>query len=119
PRRTRAWPASVAGAWDAPARSLAAGPRRPLRAAGRRPSLPLRPWVPPACSPQLSHVAFDGEPSCGGGVEEGLVVAFVLVGVGGREPGDGLVEDIGAAEVAGDGDPVARAGVRPRQCPPA
>src|ERR1039457_2116359 len=34
-----------------------------------------------------------------------FVVAFVLVGVGGVEPGDGLVEDIGAAEICGDGDP--------------
>jgi hypothetical protein len=43
-----------------------------------------------------------------------FVVAFVPVGVGGG-PGDGLVEDVGAAEVGGDGDPVAGACERTRQ----
>ena len=38
----------------------------------------------------MSHAGFGGEPSCGDGVQEGLVVALVLVRVGGREPGDGL-----------------------------
>jgi hypothetical protein len=33
-----------------------------------------------------------------------LVVAFVLVGVGGGELGDGPVEDIRATQVGGDGD---------------
>ena len=45
--------------------------------------------------------------------------AFVLAGVGGGESGDGLVEDAGAAEVGGDGDPVGGAGVRPGRCPAA
>ena len=34
------------------------------------------------------------------------MVALVLVGAGGGECGDGLVEDVGAAEIGGDGDPV-------------
>jgi len=46
-----------------------------------------------------------------------MVAALVLVGVGGGEQGDGLVEHVGAAEVDGDGDPVPGAGVRPRQRP--
>jgi hypothetical protein len=44
-----------------------------------------------------------------GGLERG-VVAFVLVGVGFGEVGDGLVEFAGAAEVGGEGDAVAGAG---------
>src|SRR5271165_1701341 len=51
------------------------------------------------------------------GLERG-VVAFVLVGVGFGEVGDGLVELARAAEVGGQGDPVPGAGVRPRQGPP-
>src|SRR5215472_13451438 len=46
---------------------------------------------------------------------ERLVVALVLVGVGGGELGDGPVEHVSLAEVGGDRDPVAPAGVRPRQ----
>ena len=46
-----------------------------------------------------------------------MVAALVLVGVGGGEQGDGLVEHAGAAEVGGDGDPVPGACVRPRQRP--
>jgi hypothetical protein len=42
-----------------------------------------------------------------------------LVGVGGREPGDGMVEGVGAAEVGGDGDLVPGAGaVRPARIRP-
>src|SRR6478736_5507531 len=52
------------------------------------------------------------------GVEEGLVLAFVLVGVGGGEVGDGFVEDVAGKQVGGDGDPVAGAGVDAGQgCP--
>jgi hypothetical protein len=58
----------------------------------------------------MSYVGFGGDPSLLDGVEEGVVVAFGLVGVGGREPGDGMAEDVGAAEVGGDGDPVPGAG---------
>jgi hypothetical protein len=52
------------------------------------------------------------------GLERG-VVALVLVGVGFGEVGDRLVELCGAAEVGGQGDAVAGAGVRPGQGPPA
>src|SRR5579859_3389416 len=55
----------------------------------------------------------------GDGGGEGLVVTVVLVGVGGGELGDGLVEDRGLAEVGGDRDPVTGPGVRPGQRPPA
>jgi hypothetical protein len=47
------------------------------------------------------------------------LVAFVLVGVRGGEPGDGLIEDVGPAEVGGDRDPVTGAGVRTGQRPAA
>ena len=47
------------------------------------------------------------------------MVALVLVGVGGGELGDGFVEDVRAAEVRGDSDPVPGAGVCPRERPPA
>jgi len=60
---------------------------------------------------RISHAGFGGEPPGGDGVDKSLVVAFVLVGVRARELGDGLVEDVGAAKVGGDGDPVAGAGV--------
>jgi hypothetical protein len=56
---------------------------------------------------RVLQVGFGGDASRGDGVDECFVVAFVLVGVGGGEPGDGLVEDIGPAEVGRDGDPVA------------
>jgi len=47
------------------------------------------------------------------------VVAFVLVGVGDGEPCDGLVEDVGTAQVGGDGDLVPGTGVRAGQGPAA
>jgi hypothetical protein len=47
------------------------------------------------------------------------VVAFVLVGVRGSKPGDGLVEHVRSAEVGGDGDPVAGPGVGPYRLLPA
>ena len=53
------------------------------------------------------------------GLDEGVVVAFVLVGVGLGELGEGLVEGVAAAEVGGDGDAVAGAGVGPGQGPAA
>ena len=49
------------------------------------------------------------------GLDEGVVVAFVLVGVGLGELDEGPVEDVAGAEVGGDGDPVAGAGVGPGQ----
>src|SRR5215469_7401401 len=52
------------------------------------------------------------------GLERG-VVALVLVGVFLGEIGDRLVEFVGAAEVGGQGDAVAGAGVGPGQAPPA
>ena len=51
------------------------------------------------------------EPAGAHGVDQGLVVALVLVGVGGGEVGDGPVEGVAVAQVGGDGDPVAGAGV--------
>ena len=53
-----------------------------------------------------------------GGLELG-VVELVLVGVGLGEVGDGVVELGRTAEVGGQGDAVARAGVGPGQGPPA
>ena len=49
------------------------------------------------------------------GLGEGLVVAVVLFGVGLGEGEDRSVENIPAAEVGGDGDAIARAGVRVAQ----
>jgi len=48
----------------------------------------------------------------GGGRGKRLVVAFVLAGVGGSELGDGLIEDVRAAEVGGDGDGITGTGVQ-------
>jgi len=48
----------------------------------------------------------------GGGRGKRLVVAFVLAGVGGSELGDGLIEDVRAAEVGGDGDDITGTGVQ-------
>ena len=47
--------------------------------------------------------------------DEGVVVALVLVGVGLGELDEGPVEGVAAAEVGGDGDAVAGAGVGPGQ----
>src|SRR5262245_36709344 len=77
--------------------------------------LPLANAVP---RPRL-HAGLGGQPSGVHGRGEGLVVAFVLVGVAGGELGDGPVEQVALAEVGGDGDPVAPAGVRPGQRRPA
>src|SRR5215469_16039521 len=60
----------------------------------------------------LGPAVFDGGLECG-------VVAFVLVGVGLGEVGDRLVEFAGAAEVGGQGDTVAGAGVGPGEGPSA
>ena len=46
------------------------------------------------------------------GPREGLVVAVVLFGVSLGEGQDRSVENIAATEVGGDGDAIARAGVR-------
>src|SRR5215469_10931796 len=61
---------------------------------------------------RLGPALFDG------GLERG-VVAVVLVGVLFGEIGGRLVELVGAAEVRGQGDAVAGAGVSPGQAPPA
>ena len=53
------------------------------------------------------------------GAEEGAVVPVVLVGVGDGEIADGPVERRPSAQVGGDGDAVARAGVGPGQGPAA
>ena len=41
------------------------------------------------------------------GIDEGLVVAFVLIGVGGAEVGDGPIEDVAVAQIGGNSDAVA------------
>jgi len=51
----------------------------------------------------MSHARFGVEPSCGDGVQEGLVVALVLVRVGGREPGDGLSHPVRNGSVCWSG----------------
>src|SRR6266581_1250471 len=68
---------------------------------------------------RTSKTAFCGDLAGRDRVDQGLVVAFVLVGVGAGEFGDGPVEGVGAAEVGGDRDPVAGPGVRPGQGPAA
>ena len=50
---------------------------------------------------------------------ESVVVAFVLVGVGLGKVGDCPVEGVRLAEVGGDRDPVAGAGMRAGECPAA
>ena len=47
----------------------------------------------------ISHVALGGDPSCCDSVDKSLLVAFVLVGVGGGELGDGLVEHVRASSI--------------------
>src|SRR5215813_7112224 len=61
---------------------------------------------------RLGPAVFDGGLECG-------VVEFVLVGVFLGEVGDRLVEFVRAAEVGGQGDAVAGAGVGPGEGPPA
>jgi hypothetical protein len=56
-------------------------------------------------------------PAAGDGIEERRVVALVLVGVGLGERRDRAIERVARAEVAGDGDRIARARVSARQRP--
>ena len=51
------------------------------------------------------------DPACGGGIPEGLEVAFVLIGIGISELCKSPVEGRSVPEIAGDSDPVARSGV--------
>jgi enoyl-CoA hydratase/carnithine racemase len=67
---------------------------------------------PPAFTGRL-HTCLGNQPPGVHGRRESLVVALVLVGVGGGELGDGPVEHVALAQVGGDRDPVAPAGVRP------
>src|SRR6266568_4811865 len=68
---------------------------------------------------RTSQVALCGYPPRGHRVDERLVVTLVLIGVRAGELRNGLVEYARAAQVGGDGDPVAGAGVCPRQRPAA
>ncbi|HEX9040211.1 MAG TPA: bifunctional hydroxymethylpyrimidine kinase/phosphomethylpyrimidine kinase [Trebonia sp.] len=61
-----------------------------------------------------SHSAPGDDAPGGERVDEGLVVPLGLAGVGSGEPRDGLVEDVGAAQAGGDGDPAAGPGMGPR-----
>src|SRR5205814_373871 len=106
--------------WPTPA-----APREPPgRPRGTMPA-PGRPRIRGTCgwraggSPGgASGLVLRGHPASGGGADQRLVVAFVLVRIHGGELGDGTVEDIGAAQVGGDGDAVPRTCVSPRQgCP--
>src|SRR4051794_18112624 len=53
------------------------------------------------------------------GLDELLVVLFVLVGVALGEVGDGPVEPVTVAQVRADSDRISRSGVRPSQRPAA
>jgi hypothetical protein len=73
-----------------------------------------------APAPGLRSDAFECLESSGAdGVGEGLVVALVLVGVAPGEVGNRLVEGAALAQVGGDRDRIAGAGVGPGQGPPA
>ena len=80
---------------------VGAGAGRPVRGRGRQ---------------RLARLGL--EPSAGDGLLEERVVALVAVGIGHRERGDGPVEGIALAEVGGDGDGVAGAGVGPGRVQP-
>src|SRR4051794_35207658 len=87
------------------------------------------PVLPPVTTATLPCNVIDPPRSCGSepmcrlhaaillGARQRVVVALVLIGVRLGELGDGLIEHVGLAEVRGDGDAVAGARVRPRQCP--
>ena len=60
-----------------------------------------------------------GDLGCGDGVREAPVIALVLVGVGGREADDRLVEARALPQVGRDRKPIARARVGARQRPAA
>ena len=66
-----------------------------------------------ASDPGRLYAGLGDQPSGVHGRVEGLIVALVLVGVGGGELGDGPIESIALAEVGGDRDPIAPAGMRP------
>ena len=59
----------------------------------------------------LSQAGLADEATGADRIDQGLVVALVLVGVGGGEVGDRPVEGVAGAEVGGDRDPVPGAGV--------
>src|SRR5580698_10804947 len=88
---------------------------RPISKRSR--TMPPPPLCPEPAEPGLSHALLGGYPAGFHRVDQGLVVTFVLVGVGRGELGDRAVEDGRAAQVGGDGDTVAGAGVRPGQGP--
>src|SRR5262249_31252429 len=99
---------------------LAAGIPGP---AGRRdpydPSPPPLPWCPP--HPGWVNSLADGgqHARVGDGIAQPLVVPVVLVGVGEREVGDGVVEVLATAQVARDDGCPPGPGVRPGQRPAA
>ena len=62
---------------------------------------------------------FGSEIACGDGLREPLMVELVLIGVRRGEARDRPVEGRGGAQVGGDREPVAGAGVGPGQGPAA
>ena len=85
-------------------------PRDPRRPAGCR--LPA-PGTRTADRTRISHVALGGQPPGRDSVPQGTEIALVLVGVQVGEFRDCLVEDVRAAQVRRDSDPVPGPGVRP------
>jgi hypothetical protein len=55
----------------------------------------------------FSKTSLRNDPARVHGLDQSLVVALILVGVGMREVGDGAVEGIAIAQVGRDGNPVA------------
>src|SRR5215218_1740183 len=62
-----------------------------------------------------SDTALDGDAAAHLGFDEGVVVAFVLVGVSLGELDESAIEGVTVAEVGRDGDAVAGAGMSPDQ----
>src|ERR1700733_1788815 len=73
----------------------------------------------PAPRAPMSQALLSDDPPGLDGFKDRVVVTLVLVGVGVGELRDGLVEDVRAAQVSGDGDGVSRPGVGARQGPSA
>ena len=79
------------------------------------------PWVifqrllmrdqPRNLEPPASNAHLGVNRALGDGHNELLVVTLILVGIGGREAGDRIVEARAGAEVGGDRQPVAGSGV--------
>ena len=61
------------------------------------------------------EVRLGGNLTAGDGLAQGRVVALVLSDVGLGEPGERDVGDVTATEIAGNGDPITRAGMRARE----